>query len=182
MKKTSLIFIAIAMIFLTGCSHAETYETSSIGEQSPLTTVIDPHNTENDSSPTEDSSLILTNRTTSAVPNSEEEPYALGCSPEKNGDAIMSDGGIEYDNLCFNSNRKEEALKQEVYGGKDRNHTEFAPYGGHLSDGRDVFPIQEYNSSYSARTHHECLEGKNEDVRICERIFEKYGNPEQSLR
>lgn len=102
------------MIFLTGCSHVSTYETSSIVEQAPLTTVIDSHDTENNSSPTEDSSLILTNRTTFSVPDSEEDPYVLGCSPEKNGDVIMSDGGIEYDNLCFNSNKKEEALKQEV--------------------------------------------------------------------
>ena len=138
------------------------------------------------SSPNDDTSLTAMTQQQDSVENtkdtSEAQPYIVECIPGRNGDAKLSNGSIVYDNQCFDSAKKEEILKQEVYDGKDRLDTPLAPYGGHLSTGDEVFPIKEYATSYAARTHHECLEGKNDNEYDCANIFATYGFPQDVLK
>lgn len=183
MKKIALTLTFLTAITVSACTPAENNSlSSSPSEQEVLTTVASP---EVPVSEIEEAPLpILTNRTTSVSPDSLEgqEPYVVECIPEGNGDAKMSDGSVIYQNECFDSSKKDEVLKEIVYDGKDPLETPIGPYGGHLSTGQEVFPLEHYNTAYSARTHHECLEGKNDNESICDSIFDKYGSPEQVLK
>lgn len=183
MKKIALTLTFLTAITVSACTPAENNSlSSSPSGQEVLTTVASP---EVPVSEIEEAPLpILTNRTTSASPESLEgqEPYVVECIPEGNGDAKMSDGSVIYQNECFDSSKKDEVLKEIVYDGKDPLETPMGPYGGHLSTGAEVFPIKEYPTSYAARTHHECLEGKNDNTYNCANIFATYGFPQDVLK